>query len=166
DEENLELPLEYVPDGLPVDAGGLHRHMRDAPLGQPVREPQKLSRHRVERAHFPVRLALRPLPHTGHDRLLVDVQPATNRIKHIHDPPPAMRVAEDTFLLYESASRAAREGTNPGGRNSLVFRHGVPIRLRFGLVVPQRKRPRSATRWPCPRLPPFPRTLKPFSSSW
>ena len=35
-QRQLEVVLEHVPDRLPIDAGGLHRHVRDRVRGQPV----------------------------------------------------------------------------------------------------------------------------------
>ena len=35
-EQYLKLACQDVPDGLPVDAGGLHRYMSDLLVGQPI----------------------------------------------------------------------------------------------------------------------------------
>ena len=44
DQQQLEVVLEQVVDGLPVDARGLHRHVRDAETLQPVAQRQQLTR--------------------------------------------------------------------------------------------------------------------------
>ena len=45
-EHKLEPALQHVPDRLPVDAGRLHRHVRDALPRQPIRQLQKIARRR------------------------------------------------------------------------------------------------------------------------
>jgi hypothetical protein len=48
DQRELEVILEQVVDGLPVDAGGLHRHVRDAEAREPVAQREQICRHRRE----------------------------------------------------------------------------------------------------------------------
>ena len=45
-QQQLEIILQHVVHGLPVHAGGLHRHVRDAHLLEPVAQGQQLGGHR------------------------------------------------------------------------------------------------------------------------
>jgi len=56
EEPALEAPLEHVEDGLPVDAGRLHPHQRDAEAFQPVGERLELA----DRGGEAARLLLAP----------------------------------------------------------------------------------------------------------
>ena len=46
DQQQLEIVVEHVIDRLPVHAAGLHRHMRDPQLLEPVPQRQQISGHR------------------------------------------------------------------------------------------------------------------------
>jgi len=46
DQDQLEVVLEHVPDGLPVDAGGLHRDLGDLVGLEPVAQHEQAADRR------------------------------------------------------------------------------------------------------------------------
>lgn len=85
DEEDLETPLENVPDGLPEHSRGLHRHVRDAGFGHPIRQSKQVRGHRRERPNLGVELAVLPDdPAARNDGLLMDVQTTATPVHYLH----------------------------------------------------------------------------------
>jgi hypothetical protein len=93
--------------GRRVDAGRLHRHMRDAFGGQPVGQVLQARRGGGKRAHDAAALATgRREQHTGHDRKLVHIQTCTAGIQHpqTHCSGPFL----SAILAGDNAAAAAR----------------------------------------------------------
>src|SRR3954453_9471714 len=117
-QRQLEVVLEHVPDRLPVDAGGLHRHMRDAVRGQPVTQRDQTLHGRRELGHM--RLAAPgPVrdPNAPRHLRLMDIKRADaledrlhqpSRIEHLTAPPGG------AFETDESDGRA--RSNSPGSR--------------------------------------------------
>jgi len=89
DEQQLEVVLEDRPDGLPVDAGGLHRDLRDAVGGEPVaqREQARDRRGELGEVLFAPSVGGRGA-NAGGDLRLVDIEPRGALDDRLHLEPP------------------------------------------------------------------------------
>jgi hypothetical protein len=58
-EQEREIPLEQIPNGLPVDPGGLERDVGHPMVGEPIGEPQEVVGQRLEGADLLDRLSVR-----------------------------------------------------------------------------------------------------------
>jgi hypothetical protein len=95
--------LQHVVQWPPVDASGLHRDLLDALLGQPRAQRQEVASHGAEAPDlFTWRPGCLRDQHAGHDQLLVDVQPGTPLIDHVHVDPPSPWMAEPDALLAQT----------------------------------------------------------------
>jgi len=74
-QQQLKLALQDVPDRPPVDAGGLHRDVRDAVLSEPVTQRQQPAHRRLELPHqLRTRVALPGRAHARRHLLLVHIK--------------------------------------------------------------------------------------------
>ena len=73
-EHKLEPTLQHMPDRLPVDARGLHRHVRNSLARQPIRKFQKIVRRRRKAAYLMA--CFRPCRQscTGDDGIAVNIE--------------------------------------------------------------------------------------------
>src|SRR5215218_3812392 len=144
DEPELEVVLEQVVDGLPVDAGGLHRNVRDAEPLEPVAQRQQLAGHGLKLgAQLRAPALLIGHVHAGGHLALVDVE-RTAALQHtFHLGLPSDRliaVVRGSPLLRDSARRARGD--------SSVCR-GLPSLSPAGLVMPERQ---TASKWTTDRV--------------
>src|SRR4029453_19017688 len=112
-------PLEEVVDGPPVDARGLHRDMRAARRGEPVRQAQQLARGGPERPHLLA--ALGPgagRAETGRDTRLVDVEAAADGVEHLHRT-PSLSAQGGEALTGKKILRVLSRGRDATGRGAL-----------------------------------------------
>jgi len=104
-QHQLELPIiQDVPHWLPVNAGRLHRHVRDPERDQP---PGGLAHHPVKRPERPLDgdPALRPVtwhPHRDRDLVLADVD---RRAALIHDMHACSRYLDVKRICTHAARR-------------------------------------------------------------
>ena len=135
-QDHLAAALEEVEHGLPQDPRALHRDVRDALLGQPLRKSQELGRGGAERAHLTrATPALARAADTGDDRGLVDIEPATARIEDLHDDPPlasAGRWSRSTEFPQRAAHRRGRNNVRCLTTTRVIFQasSGAPFRSR------------------------------------
>jgi hypothetical protein len=81
----LDVVFQDVPNRLPVDAGGLHRHVRDAMSGQPVTQSQQPRDSGRELGHLrPTDPYLIRHPHAGRDLRLMHVKRADTLKDRLH----------------------------------------------------------------------------------
>ena len=89
DQQQLEAVLQDRPHRLPVHAGGLHRHLRDAMRLQPIVQHKQASNRGPELADL---LLPRPIrrrdAHTRRHLLLVHIERRGALHDHIHPEPP------------------------------------------------------------------------------
>ena len=118
-QDELELPVQHVPDRLPVDAGRLHRDMRAPVRREPVRQRQQIAGRRAERAHL--LLDRRPGRDAcaGDDGLLMHVESGTARIQDLHRD--LLGGVSEEPASSKSRRRALRSAT---GGNSLGCSRG------------------------------------------
>jgi hypothetical protein len=86
DQQQLQPALfQHVPARLPVLAGGLHHHLGDALLGEPVGKGLKICAERFEGVHL-LAASAGAIGHanTGQDLVLADVQPGAAFVDHLH----------------------------------------------------------------------------------
>jgi hypothetical protein len=83
-QDQLEEPLEQVPDRLPVHPGRFHRNVGDPFISQPVRQRQELVGFGAEGANLLSDLPLDKSPKAGDDRLLVDIQAGATGMQDLH----------------------------------------------------------------------------------
>jgi len=91
DEQQLEIVLEHRPHRLPINAGRLHRDLRD-PIGlEPVAQRQQSAHRRLELDDLLLtRATLAGNAHArGHLRL-VDIQRRRALDDHLHRQPPQL----------------------------------------------------------------------------
>jgi hypothetical protein len=89
DQPELEVVLEQVVDRLPVDARGLHRHVRDTQTLEPISQRQQLAGHRLELGAQLCAIALRVgHVHAGSHLALMDVERAAALDDALHLGPP------------------------------------------------------------------------------
>ncbi len=122
-----EVLLEHVPDRLPVDARGFHRHVRTPRGGQPVRQLEQPLRRRRDRAMVIRDVRARREAHARRDTAGVDIHPGTLRIEDFHQAPPC-----GTTLAWSPQKRSLKD--------ALTGRTGVAIRGARGTPGPTRER--------------------------
>lgn len=79
-----ERLFEQIPNGFPIRAGGFHRDVRHAVLGQPCRQRQQLSCRHPERAALLLDGSSVD-PHTRDERIFGQIEARTPRIQNLHD---------------------------------------------------------------------------------
>ena len=149
DQHAVELVLQDRPRRLPIDAGGLHHHLRDAVAGEPVAQRQQPAHGGRELRD----VLLAPAAHAGHARArghlrLVDVQRRRALDDRLHCSPPSGRPFHDrrpgASETNESDSRA---------RSTLRSSGETPhARLKTGSQAPRQKDRRYGRR---PNHPPL-----------
>ena len=120
-ENQAEVVAQHVPDRLPIDAGRLHRHMRDLGLGQPRRQRQKALRRGREPRQLRSNLSAGHNPPAGHDLLLMHVQSRTSSMQRLHRAPSQDKAAGATnqktgtlsYGLRARRPKPPRRGDNP-----------------------------------------------------
>src|SRR5437667_335711 len=83
-EDELKAALEHVPDGLPVDAGGLHRHVGAALGGEPIAQRQQVASGGPEGLHLTGDLGPSPDARAGDDAVLVHVKSGALGMNDVH----------------------------------------------------------------------------------
>ena len=128
-EDLLEVALQDVEDGLPVDPRALHGHV-GAPRGhQPVEEREELSRGGPEGPQLLRHVAAAPQPpQAGRDAILVHIQAAADGVQNLHGAPPptGQRGGASTEVRIYEACYPAR------GRNSPRCQGSAPVTLNTG----------------------------------
>ena len=137
-EDLLEVPLQDVADGLPVDPRALHRHMGAARGHQPVEEDQELSRGGPEGPQLLRHTAAAPQPpQAGGDAVLVHVEAAADAVQDLHGAPP----------LPEAARRGVHRSSSlrgvlpPWGARQSEVPKDRPGHTQCGLAAPVKSRP-------------------------
>ncbi|MCY1533178.1 hypothetical protein D9M68_684910 [compost metagenome] len=137
-QHQLEVALEDVPHRLPVHAGGFHGHVGAAVQRQPVGQRQQAGGGAVETAHF-VMHGRGDAAHTGHDGVLVHVQPGTAGIEHLHGASCQSQWQRQQPSSSKSTRRAL-ECCHPWSQFGVLA--GLRVQLLNGLGAPSTSRPR------------------------
>src|SRR5512135_1239882 len=88
-QEEVHLPFQHVPDGLPIHSRTLHRHRLTSLSFEPVSQTEEIREHRRERLDLFLNSLRGADEQTGHDHLLVNVNPTTALIDDLHRFLPA-----------------------------------------------------------------------------
>ena len=83
-QQKLHLSFQDVPNTLPIDTCTLHSHGLAALSFEPISQPQEIRHHRAERLDLLLYSLGGNEEETGHDHLLVDINPATAVIQDLH----------------------------------------------------------------------------------
>lgn len=94
DQEQFEIALQDIPDGLTEFVGTLHGNVGAVGRGKPIRQLQQLRRTRPEGLdRFDAVTLIIQTEATGDDGELVHIESRTMRIEHVHGLPPRRRVS-------------------------------------------------------------------------
>jgi hypothetical protein len=155
----LETPFQHVPDRLPIDACGLHRHMRAAGLLQPIRKFQQASGRRRKPAHFIAGLPSHDQPKAGHYLLLVHVETRAAFVQCLHSRPPQGAAGVKPLLNMNSIHRAPGRAPAIKADDRRGHNYGCSKGLRSnsvtGSIAPSERQPRCRPR---PRIHSFHRS--------
>ena len=83
-EEELELAVERIPDGLPVNARRFHRDVRDALAGEPITQGQEIPGGRSERVQMVLDGFARHEADARDDGLLVNIKASALGMDDVH----------------------------------------------------------------------------------
>ena len=83
-QQQIELPFENVPDRLPVHAGRLHGNVSHFQPVKPASQLLQVVRHRTKTAVLLVGATALTNQHASADTGLVNIQPATPGVEHLH----------------------------------------------------------------------------------
>src|SRR5262249_1076671 len=113
-QNDLTVTFQYVPHRLPINTGGLHRHVLHPKLTQPCNQFKEFACGGAKAANVLLRFACLRDQNTSPDPGLMYIQSAASRIQHFHGsplPPCDVRMRQ----LRKSPSRAPlpKEGDSP-----------------------------------------------------
>jgi hypothetical protein len=104
--------LQKVVDGLPIDSGGLHGHMRHSCCGQPIGHLQEVPGHGAKGPSLLVQATVRlQTADTGRHAAFMHVQTATPGVNDLHGLLPMIKTQRrQTSQVQQSVTRAQTLG--------------------------------------------------------